>query len=57
VKKMEDREFRSMAEYLEACKPAPKKPKGNKYYVLGVLAAEEAIRKFEEQRRASIAQW
>ena len=54
---MKEREFRSMAEYLEACKPAPKKPKGSKYYVLGALVAEEAIRKFEEQRRASIAQW
>lgn len=54
---MPDREFRSMAEYLKACQPAPKKPMGNKYYVMGALIAEEAIRKFEEQRRASIAQW
>ena len=51
---MKDRVFRSMAEYLEYCKPKPV-VKGSKYYRLGAKAAEDAIRKCKED--AGIAQW
>lgn len=48
--------FRSMAEYLEWCKPKPPAVTGDKYYRMGVEIARKAIEKVEREQ-AGIAQW